>query len=89
MLQNTDNIKTRVLETCPPDLLDVIVGELFENLTEDLVFERLGLQGSFKDLIGELVDRAHSFGRVVAHILHHRYSSVKDIQDSENIKVLQ
>lgn len=59
---------------CASDLLDVIVSQLFENLTEDLVFERFGLQRSFKDLIGELVDRTHSFGRVVTHILHHRWS---------------
>lgn len=52
-------------------LLDVVVGQLFEDLTEDLVLERLGLQRSLKDLIGELVDRTHPFGRVVAHVLHH------------------
>lgn len=49
----------------------MIVGQLFENLTEDLVFERLGLQRSLKDLIGELVDGAHPLGRVVTHVLHH------------------
>lgn len=54
------------------DLLNVIVCQLFENLAKDFVFEWLGLQGSFEYLIGELVDRTHSFGRVVAHILHHR-----------------
>lgn len=57
-----------------PHLLDVIISELLENLTEDLIFERLSLQRPFKDLIGELVDRTRPFGRVVAHILHHRYS---------------
>lgn len=55
-------------------LLDVIFRELFENLTEDLVFERLGLQSSFKDLISEFDDRANALGRVIAHILHHRCS---------------
>lgn len=53
-------------------LLYVIVCQLLEDLTEDLVFERLGLQCSFKYLIRELVDRTPPFGRVVAHILHHR-----------------
>lgn len=36
--------------------LDVVVGELFDDLTVDLVFQRFGLQRSFKDLICQLVD---------------------------------
>lgn len=60
-------------------LLDVIVCELFENLTVDFVFERLRLQRPFKYLIGELIDGSHPFGRIVAHIFHHRY---KDGQGS-------
>ena len=59
---------------CVSGVLNVIIGELFEDLTEDLVFERLGLQRSFKDQICELVDWTDPFGRVVAHVLHHRCS---------------
>ena len=67
---NFSNVNARLLHLS--HLLDVIICELFENLAEDLVLERLGLQRSFKYLIGELVDRSHPFGWVVAHILHHR-----------------
>lgn len=59
------------VHVCFKGLLDMVVGQLFEDLTEDLVLERLGLQCSFKDLICELVDRTHPFGRVVTHVLHH------------------
>lgn len=62
------------VQVCLSDLLDVIVGELFQDLTEDLVFERLSLQRSLKDLVGELVDRTRPFGWVVTHVLHHRCS---------------
>lgn len=41
---------------CVSCVLYVIIGELLEDLTEDLVLERLGLQRSFKDQICELVD---------------------------------
>lgn len=57
---------------CLKGLLDMVVSQLFEDLTEDLVLERLGLQCSLKDLICELVDRTHPFGWVVAHVLHYR-----------------
>lgn len=48
-------LKSRLC-VCVSGVLYVIIGELFEDLTEDLVFERLGLQRSFKDQICELVD---------------------------------
>lgn len=36
--------------------LDVVVSELFDDLTVDLIFQRFGLQRSFKDLVRQLVD---------------------------------
>lgn len=54
--------------------LDVVVSELLDGLTVDLVFQRLRLQRSFKDLVCQLVDGARSLGRVVAHVLHHGWS---------------
>lgn len=62
---------TDKVQACQRVLLDVVVGQLFEDLTEDLVLERLSLQRALKNLIGELVDRTHPFGGVVAHVLHH------------------
>lgn len=59
--------------------LDVVVSELFDDLTEDLVFQRFGLQRSFKDLVRQLVDRARPFGRVVAHVLHHRWDKCQGV----------
>lgn len=59
------------MHVCLKGLLDVVVGQLFEDLTEDLVLEWLGLERSLKDLIGELIDRTHPFGWVVTHVLHH------------------
>lgn len=64
------------LIVCLKVLLDVVVGQLFEDLTEDLVLQGLSLQRSLKNLIGELVDRAHPFGGVVAHVLHHGFRQV-------------
>lgn len=60
--------------------LDVVVGELFDDLTVDLVFQGFGLQRSFKDLVRQLVDRARPFGRVVAHVLHHRWDKRQGIK---------
>lgn len=37
-------------------ILDVVVSELFDDLTVDLVFQRFGFQRSFKDLVGQFVD---------------------------------
>lgn len=36
--------------------LDVVVGELFDDLTVDLIFQRFSLQRSFKDLVCQLVN---------------------------------
>lgn len=55
-------------------VLDVVVRQLLQDLTENLILQRFGLQGSFEDLICELINGAHALGRVVAHVLHHRYS---------------
>lgn len=57
------------MSTVVSDILDVILSELFEDLTVDLIFEWLCLQRSLKDLVGQLVDRTRSLGRVVTHIL--------------------
>lgn len=53
-------------------VLDIVVCQLFQDLTENLILHGFGLQGSFKDLIGELVNGAHAPGWVVAHVLQHR-----------------
>lgn len=53
--------------------LDVVVGELLDDLTVDLVFQRFRLQRSFKDLVRQLVYGARPLGRVVARVLHHRW----------------
>lgn len=60
---------------CSPD---VVVGQLLQDLHIHLVLEGLGLQGALKDLVGELVDRAHPLGRVVAHVLEHGWGAVKE-----------
>ena len=55
------------------DLLDVVVRELLDDLAVDLVLQWLRLQRPLEDLVGELVDGAGPLGRVVAHVLHHRW----------------
>ncbi len=37
-------------------ILDVVVCELFDDLTVDLIFQRFSLQRSFKDLVCQLID---------------------------------
>lgn len=64
--------------------LDVVVGELLDDLTEDLIFQGLGLQGSFKDLVRQLIDGARSSGRVVAHVLHHRWAQRQGTNNQVN-----
>lgn len=59
------------------NLLDVVLGQLFDDLTEDLILQRFSLQSALKDLIGELIDRTASLRGVVAHVLHDRYDRVK------------
>lgn len=52
----------------------MVVCELFDDLTVDLILQRFGLQRPFKDLVCQLVHRASPFGRVVAHVLHDRWA---------------
>ena len=65
------------------DLLDVVVGELLDDLAVDLVLQRLGLQRALEYLVGELVDGACPFGRVVAHVLHHRWGHRQGLQQCD------
>lgn len=59
------------------NLLNVILCQLLDDLTEDLVLQRFSLQSALKDLISELIDRTTSLRGVVAHVLHDRYDRVK------------
>lgn len=61
-----------------PGKPDVVVSQLLQDLHIHLVLEGLGLQGSLEDLVGELIDGAHPLGRVVTHVLEHRWGAVKE-----------
>lgn len=64
------NLKYIKRHSCKGNLRHVVLSELLHDLTENLVLEEFGLHRSLEDLIGQLINRASSFGWIIAHVLH-------------------